>query len=707
MAHRNFMKRFASISLLAFLIIQIPALGGSLLKKYRIFISSAGAKAVLADSLPLVFTENRGDFINSKLRHEAVLQFAIHQLPKDAREWKKQRIILKDQIVKKAGIVINHNLPLHYEETGVKKMEGFTVKNVIFQTRPGMYATANLYIPDGKGPFPAVVNMHGHWAKGRVHEVPQSRGPSLALNGYVCLSVDAFGSGERTTTHGVDEYHGANLGASLMNIGESLLGIQVSDNMRAVDLLVSLPFVDPDNIGATGASGGGNQTMWLSAIDERIKACMPVVSVGTFESVVMRSNCICELLIDGLTFTEASGVLALIAPRAIKMCNHEQDSNPTFFPAEMLRTYANAKPVFEMLGAEKNISYQRFDLKHGYWPENREAMLGWFDLHLKGTGTGAPKKEVAFKILPEEQLMVYARGRREPKIETIAEYCRRRGGELRSEFLSRKSFDPNQKKKELGAILRIKEEPQLETVYRFGALNEWDRIALKASDDKLIPLLHRRSSTASGEYVIICNPLGKAAIPPALIDQAIRKGAGVVLVDLSGTGEAASSGAAPSDRIAQLHTQSRAELWLGRSVLGEWTKELNLVTEFLTNEYKAKKITIDGSKGTGLAGLFLSALEGDIDEVILRNAPISYLFDAREGVDYFSMGVHVPGFLAWGDVSLAAALTGKKITFIDPVTMSGKTLSKEDLQAFNKEFDKIRASCRKSGETVFSHAPIN
>ena len=159
----------------------------------------------------------------------------------------------------------------------------------------------------------------------------QSVGHSLALNGYVCLNIDAFGSGERSTIHGEYEYHGYNLGASLMNIGESLMGFQISDNIRGVDLLCSLPYVDAKHIGATGASGGGNQTLWLTAIDERIKASMPVVSVGTFESYVMNDNCICELLIDGLTFTEESGILALVAPRAIKMCNHNQDDIPPFF----------------------------------------------------------------------------------------------------------------------------------------------------------------------------------------------------------------------------------------------------------------------------------------------------------------------------------------------------------------------------------------
>src|SRR5690606_1292342 len=134
---------------------------------------------------------------------------------------------------------------------GSTKMTGYTVKNIYFQTLPGVYATANLYIPDGEGPFPAVVNMHGHWTEGKMAESVQALGHSLASNGYVCLAIDAFCSGERTTTQGEFEYNGANLGASLMNIGETLVGVQVADNMRAVDLLTSLSYVDAKNIGAT------------------------------------------------------------------------------------------------------------------------------------------------------------------------------------------------------------------------------------------------------------------------------------------------------------------------------------------------------------------------------------------------------------------------------------------------------------------------
>lgn len=653
------------------------------------------------DSLPRVLNRHRGDLIEGELRAEAILAYASHQLATTAAEWDKQRTSLRNKIIEKAGIVIDHNLPLNFQETGATKMDGYTVRNVIFQTRPGVYATANLYVPDGKGPFPAVINVHGHFSEGRLHEKVQARGHTLAQNGYICLSVDAFGSGERTTVHGEYEYHGANLGAHLMNVGESLLGFQVSDNMRGVDLLCSLPNVDRNNIGATGASGGGNQTMWLTAIDERIKASMPVVSVGTFESAVMRSNCICEMLVDGLTYTETSGVLALVAPRALKMCNHDKDSNPTFYPAEMKRSYDNARSVYALLGAENKIAYQTFNLTHGYWPEDREAMLGWFDLHLKGKGDGTPKAETPFKTLPQEKVMIYPKGQRNAKVTSIATYCKTRGSELRDEFLSTRKFDAVKKRNQLKEILRIDELPSLEKAHRYTALDGWNRFALQSSDDKLIPILQKPGRDGSREYVIFSHPQGKHAIASPLIDEAMQKGKGIVLLDLTGSGEMVSASSRSYDRVTPFHTLARAELWLGKSLMGEWTKELGLVTRFIRSEFESSKISIDASKEAGLAALFLGAIEEDIDEVTLRDSPTSYQFDTREGLDHFTMAIHLPGFLSWGDVSLVSALSGNKKTFINPVTMSGNPLSAKDLGAARVEFEKVRSACKTSGTTVF------
>jgi hypothetical protein len=198
-----------------------------------------------------------------------------------------------------------------------------------------------------------------------------------------------------------------------------------------------------------------------------------------------------------------------------------------------------------------------------------------------------------------------------------------------------------------------------------------------------------------------------AAFPPFVLQtqhkcgETFQSGTGIAIIDLSGTGEASATYANLSYKWGKLRAISRSELWFGRTIIGEWVKELDVVTQFLNSKYKTHKVTIDGSKEAGLAGLFLGAMDGNADNLILRKAPVSYLFDTRKGIDFFSMGIHLPGFLKWGDVSLAAALSCKNIVFIDPVSISGNAISGEKLSAVEAEFEKMRNLCHRPGKTVF------
>ena len=286
--------------------------------------------------------------------------------------------------------------------------------------------------------------MHGHWPDARRTEITQTTAQLLAMNGYVCINLDAWGAGERGTDH-EHEYHGSSLGASLLNIGKTLLGLQLTDNIRAVDLLCSLPYVQKQNIGATGASGGGNQTMWLSAVDNRIKAAVPVVSVGSFESYIMNSNCVCELLPHGLTFTEEDAVLSLIAPRALKILNGMNDTNPSFSHIQMLKNYSGAKKVYESQNKSENIDYQLFNTGHGYWPEMQLAMLNWFNKNLKE----APSKNIRgleeVKILPIETLATINEKNKD-RIVTTEEYCKQIGRELKEKFKKEKKINAPSKR---------------------------------------------------------------------------------------------------------------------------------------------------------------------------------------------------------------------------------------------------------------------
>jgi hypothetical protein len=273
---------------------------------------------------------------------------------------------------------------------------------------------------------------------------------------------------------------------------------------------------------------------------------------------------------------------------------------------------------------------------------------------------------------------------------------------LRSIYLDTQSFDIDEKKRELNEILGIAEMDNIKKVNTYSTVDGWDRFSLETSDGKLIPVLHLASSDKDADYTILCHTDGAKNIPLSLIDEVKRKGSGIVIVDLSGTGEVTSTSSLSYDRTAKLHTISRAELWLGKTVLGEWAKELNVVMQFLNSTYHAKKISIDGSKEAGLAALFLSAIEGSVERVIVRDGPISYLFDNRETVDFFSMGIHLPAFLKWGDLSLVAALSGKNITFINPLTMSGQKITEPRLTEYQKEFDKVRMISDQPGKTFLN-----
>lgn len=641
------------------------------------------------NSLPVVFSGERQDLIGKQLQHEAAMAFQLKQLPAVGAEWQQYRSELKKKIIDAAKVVVYPDLPLNYTEKGSHSQPKYEVKNIVFQTRPGVYATANLFIPTGKGPFPAVIAMHGHWPGGKTSNAPL--GQSLALNGYVCLAIDAWGAGERATEQGVEEYHGANLGASLLNIGETLMGVQISDNLRAVDLLCSLPYVDKDRIGATGASGGGNQTMWLSALDDRIKATMPVVSVGTFESYVMRHNCVCELLPDGLTFTEESGVLGMIAPRALKICNVKKESNPTFFSSEMLRSFQNTVPVYEGLGVKNKLAYQLFDQTHDYWPEIREAMLGWFDLYLKGEGAGEPKPEIPFEPLPEQSLLVFANVRRDKNVESLAAYCVRRGEELTKQNLIYKTSEVERKRQELRSLLKLGERIEVKTIHRYGNSEGWNRLALEVTDERIIPLLIKKPAKGRNDYVVVCHPGGKKELSEEYLTKLTAEGKGIVLLDLWGTGEASSVVADAFDKtLVSFHTLSRSGLWLGKTVLGEWVKELDLVMRFLRSESKTTEIELDATKETGMAALFAAVLGQNVKSITLRDAPISYQFDDRKTVDYYSMAIHLPGFINWGDVALATSLTGKEVIFINPRTMSGKELPESRLSQLKQRIDQLK-----------------
>ena len=236
--------------------------------------------------------------------------------PADRKAWEIRREALRGAMFAAMGPFPDKPCDLDAKIVGVLKRDGYRIEKILFQSRPDVWVTAHAFVPEGAiGKAAAVLAVHGHWAWARRDPVVQARCLGLVKLGFFVLALDAFGAGERHPTPGKGTYHGALLGASLWPAGQTLLGMQVYDNRRAVDYLLTRPEVDGDRLGVTGASGGGNQTLYAGALDERFKAVVPVCSVGNYQAYLQAACCVCEVLPGALRFTEEGDVLGLVAPR--------------------------------------------------------------------------------------------------------------------------------------------------------------------------------------------------------------------------------------------------------------------------------------------------------------------------------------------------------------------------------------------------------
>ena len=221
-----------------------------------------------------------------------------------------------------------------------------------------------------------MLSVHGHWAWARIDPVVQTRCIALARLGYVCLCVDAFGSGERAIEPASGSYHGGLVGASLWPVGTPLLGLQVYDNRRAVDYLISRSEVDATKLAITGASGGGNQTLYAGATDERLRAVVPVCGIGTYESYLSTACCVCEVNPGGFPYATTGDLLAMVAPRWLLVVSATRDA-PQFSAEEAARSISHARQRFRLLGKDARIRHTVIASGHDYNQPMREAMYGW------------------------------------------------------------------------------------------------------------------------------------------------------------------------------------------------------------------------------------------------------------------------------------------------------------------------------------------
>jgi cephalosporin-C deacetylase-like acetyl esterase len=174
--------------------------------------------------------------------------------------------------------------------TGTVKGDGFTIENVVYESRPGQWVTANLYVPAQPGKsMSALLIAHAHHRDKPQSEM-QDMGMTWARAGCLVLVIDQVGYGERRShpfhrdtdysksyrPSRQDYFFRQDTGVQLQLLGDSLMGWFVWDLMRGVDLLLAREGVDPMKIIILGAvAGGGDPAGVTAALDPRIACCVP------------------------------------------------------------------------------------------------------------------------------------------------------------------------------------------------------------------------------------------------------------------------------------------------------------------------------------------------------------------------------------------------------------------------------------------------
>ncbi len=253
--------------------------------------------------------------------------------------------------------------------------DGYHVRKFRFEAVPGFWIPALLYEPGRiSGKAPVVLNVNGHEGEGKATPYIQERCINLAKRGILAVNPEWTGKGELSAPG----YSHTRMN-QLDLVGTSGLSVFYLTMRNALTHALKLPNADPSRVAVTGLSGGGWQTIVLSALDTRVTLAVPVAGYSSFVTRAAWP----ELDLgdseqtpnDLGTIADYAHLTALLAPRPSLLTYNARDNccfRADYAVAPLVR---EAAPIFRLLGAQERLRYHlNFDAGHNYGVDNREAL---------------------------------------------------------------------------------------------------------------------------------------------------------------------------------------------------------------------------------------------------------------------------------------------------------------------------------------------
>lgn len=559
--------------------------------------------------------------------------------------------------------------PLSVTTTGRFEREGYRVEKLVYQSQPGFYVPANLYIPAGKPPFPGVLFQMGHSRNGKAYAPYQRCCQGLARLGYLVLAFDPIGQGERIFYPGADptktrltapDDEHTTPGRQLLLKGDTMTRLQVWDAVRSLDVLASHPMVDPKRLGSTGQSGGGTLTMMLAAVDDRLTAA--AVSSGNTENFACRDFDPPGATDDAEQDFVGSGPLGFdrwdllypFAPKPLWISVSAKDFFGTYSP-EYLRDgraeFEKLKQVYKALGKEGRLEWVETPLPHNLSYDSRVGIYRWFNAWLMG----APVTDEP-PTAPEDDRTLYATesGSVMKSLGSVTPL-----GLKRSETSFSLPDDP-------AARFGVSPAPTHLTFSRLAQVRsgevEIEPVEVASDRQVWVPawLFHPRGREAD-RAILLLEPDGRNGRwhEGELYQTLAARGALVCVPDLRGIGDMRPEYSRGDANYTGHHNSEESYAWaslmLGPPLVGQWATDILAVLASLGQAAPGRRLTVAARGKLTVAALIAASIAPRIETLYLADGLISWA-SLYETENYRqTLANFVPGVLLATDLSQVAA----------------------------------------------------
>lgn len=604
-----------------------------------------------------------------KLLRERRATLAQLQTKSDALARQRQ---MREKLLRVIGGLPTYSGPLNPKRFGRLEAPTHSIELLALESLPGYWLTANLYLPKSPGKHPAVLFSLGHWNEGK--PAAQRIAANLAAQGYVVLAFDPMGQGERSQAFdprlnralvpgGVPEHWLA--GTQAILVGETLARYFIWDAKRALDYLVSHPAVDPERIGATGCSGGGTQTTYISALDARIKVAAPLCYMNSFEvlfagSIGDSEQSLPNFLSEGLDQTD---YVHQFAPKPWLIGSTSEDF---FTPAGAKIVHEGGKSFYQLFDAASNVKWVVGPGGHGTPIEVREALYSWFHQWLR-PGQGPPQEDPAIKMFTNEELVVTPHGQVATDLQSrdLVEILRERRRE-------------NARTGDLAAEVQKLVRPLAAAP------------AIKGTEETFT--FEPEPGVVVTGHII--RPPGKAVLPgvvhvesgPKLSARAKEiAAAGAVVLAIVPRGLPA-----PKEFAEYGDWMAATRSWLiGRNLPGMRAQDIAAAVKILAARPDVAAGPIRGvADGTAAVWLLLaSAAEPRLSKLWLERAPYDLASVLDTPVHRFLHDAVIPGFLLSWD--LADLAKGRTVRWVQPTDWNGNIVKRTGPQYYYRYFDEM------------------